>query len=367
MGIAEKIADIHAEMARTQKNKATEHHLGLLKAKLAKLRSQLLEPESGSGGGKGEGFAVSKSGDARVSLIGFPSVGKSTILTKLTETESVSAEYAFTTLTAIPGNIHYKGAKLQLLDTPGIIEGAAQGRGRGKQVIAITRTADLVLMMLDASKGEVQKELLEYELESVGIRLNKSPPDITFKRKKGGGVSFNATVPLTRIDERMVKGVCQEYKIHHCEILVRCDATIDEMIDVIEGNRVYLPCLYVYNKIDTITIEMVDDIARRPNTIVISCEMALNLEYLLEKIWEYLDLIRVYTKPASGDPKFDEPLVIRRGSTVREVCRGIHRDFEQQFKNAFVWGTSAKHTPQRVGIGHVLEDEDVIQLIRKPA
>lgn len=79
-----KIAEIEAEMARTQKNKATEGHLGLLKAKLAKLKRELIEGSKGSGGAGGEGFDVAKTGDARVGLIGFPSVGKSTLLTKLT-------------------------------------------------------------------------------------------------------------------------------------------------------------------------------------------------------------------------------------------------------------------------------------------
>jgi hypothetical protein len=86
------------EMSRTQKNKATEYHLGLLKAKLAKLRSELLTGSKG-GGGKGEGFDVAKSGDGRVALIGFPSVGKSTLLSTLTHTESAVAAYEFTTLT----------------------------------------------------------------------------------------------------------------------------------------------------------------------------------------------------------------------------------------------------------------------------
>lgn len=105
---------------------ATEYHLGLLKAKLAKYRSQLLEPSKKSE--KGEGFDVLKSGDARVALIGFPSVGKSTLLSTLTHTESEAASYEFTTLTCIPGVIAYKGANIQLLDLPGIIEGAAQVR-----------------------------------------------------------------------------------------------------------------------------------------------------------------------------------------------------------------------------------------------
>ena len=80
--------EIEAEMARTQKNKATNYHLGTLKAKLAKLRNELLVENGGGGGGGGEGFDVARLGDARVALIGFPSVGKSTLLGALTGTES---------------------------------------------------------------------------------------------------------------------------------------------------------------------------------------------------------------------------------------------------------------------------------------
>ena len=103
MGILEKIKDIELEMSRTQKNKATEGHLGILKSKLAKLRTQLLAP-SKTGGGDGEGFEVSKYGHGRVALIGFPSVGKSTLLTLATGTDSEAAAYEFTTLTCIPAS-----------------------------------------------------------------------------------------------------------------------------------------------------------------------------------------------------------------------------------------------------------------------
>jgi len=106
-----KIADIEAEMARTQKNKATEGHLGLLKAKLAKLKREITDGPKASGGGEG-GFDVKAAGDARVGLIGFPSVGKSTLLSKLTGTFSEAADYEFTTLTCIPGVYNYKGTKV---------------------------------------------------------------------------------------------------------------------------------------------------------------------------------------------------------------------------------------------------------------
>ena len=177
MGLLEKVKDIEEEMAKTQKNKATEYHLGQLKAKLAKYRTQLIEG-TGKGGAKGEGFDVQKFGNARVCMIGFPSVGKSTLLQTLTDTKSEVAAYEFTTLTCIPGIIHYKEAKIQLLDLPGIIEGAAEGRGRGRQVIAVAKGVDLVLMVVEANKAEDQRRKLTIELEKVGIRLNNTAPDV---------------------------------------------------------------------------------------------------------------------------------------------------------------------------------------------
>ena len=181
--IQQKIKDIEDEMSRTQKNKATAGHLGLLKAKLAKLKRQLVDPPGGSGGGgKGDGFDVNKTGDARIGLVGFPSVGKSTLLNKVTGTFSEVAAYEFTTLTCIPGIIRHMGAKLQLLDLPGIIEGAKDGKGRGRQVISTARTCNVIIIVLDASKPLTHKQLIEHELEGFGMRLNKKPPDIVYKR-----------------------------------------------------------------------------------------------------------------------------------------------------------------------------------------
>jgi small GTP-binding protein len=117
----------------------------------------------------------------------------------VTGTESEAAAYEFTTLTCIPGVIHYKGTKIQLLDLPGIIEGAASGKGRGRQVIAVAKSADLVLMFLDATKPDAHRAQLELEMESAMIRLNQDPPDIYFKRKKTGGIKFNNSVPLTKM------------------------------------------------------------------------------------------------------------------------------------------------------------------------
>lgn len=355
-------------MARTQKNKATEHHLGLLKGKLARYRQQLLVDEAGSSGGGGTGFEVAKSGDARAVLIGYPSVGKSSLLGKITTTKSEIAHYSFTTLTSVPGVLKYGGAEIQIVDLPGIIHGASEGKGRGRQVISTARTADLIIMILDATKSEHQRSSLEKELEAVGIRLNKEKPNIYFKKKETGGIKITFTSPSrTNLTEEAIKLLLKDYKIHNADVLVRDDkCTIDDFIDTLnESHCTYTKCLYVYNKIDAVSLEEVDRLAREPNTVVMSCEMDLGINDVVEEIWYQLNLNRVFTKKRGIKPEFGDPLVVRNNSTIGDLCHSIHRDFKDQFKYALVWGSSAKHSPQKCGLNHKIDDEDVVSLFTK--
>ncbi|KAJ5573628.1 Ribosome-interacting GTPase 2 [Penicillium hispanicum] len=335
--------------------------------KLARLRAQLLEPTGGAGSGGGAGFDVSKSGDARVALVGFPSVGKSTFLSKITKTKSEAAAYSFTTLTAIPGVLEYGGAEIQILDLPGIIEGASEGKGRGRQVISAAKTSDLVLMVLDATKRAEQRALLEAELDAVGIRLNKDPPNIYLKPKKAGGMKITFQTPPKILDEKMISNVLRDYKILNCEVLVRDEyATIDDFIDVImKDHRKYIRCLYVYNKIDSVSLEFLDQLAREPYTAVMSCELDLGVQEIVERIWKELRLMRLYTKRKGEEPDFSEALIVRRDSTIEDVCDQIHRTLKETFKYALVWGASARHVPQRVGLGHTVADEDVVSIVAK--
>lgn len=277
----------------------------------------------------------------------------------LTGTTSEAAAYEFTTLTTVPGTLDIHGAKLQILDLPGIIEGAKDGKGRGRQVIAVARTCNLIFMVLDVCKPLADKAKLEKELEGVGIRLNKTPPNIVVRKKDKGGVTVTNTVPLNNIDNDVVRAVCNEYKISNADVAFRCDATVEELIDVIEGNRIYIPCIYVLNKIDAISIEELDLLYKIPMSVPISSKMWLNIDELTEKMWEELRLVRVYTKPHKAPPDYSQPVVLRQGrSSVQDFANAIHKDIVKQFKIAMVYGASAKHPRgQRVGLDHILMDE----------
>lgn len=113
--------------------------------------------------------------------------------------------------------------------------------------------------------------------------------------------------------------------MHNTDIMIREDITVDQLVDVLVGNRHYVPCLYCYNKIDQISLEEVDRLARLPHTVVISVEMELGLETLRSRIWEGLGLNRVYTKRRGVKPDLGDPLIVKKDASIEAVCNAIHR------------------------------------------
>lgn len=189
---------------------------------------------------------------------------------------------------------------------------------------------------------------------------------MVLKRKERGGVNFQTTCPQSELDAETVYQILHEYKIHNADVTLREDVTADQLIDVIEGNRVYIPCLYVLNKIDQLTIEELTIIDQIPHNVVISAHHEWNFDELLESIWDYCNMIRIYTKPKGAMPDYDAPVILHsERPTVEDFCLRIHKSLLKQFKYAWVWGTSCKHQPQKVGKEHVLADEDIVQIVKK--
>jgi len=259
LGIPEKIKAIQDEMARTQINKATEHHLGLLKAKIAKLKREQEEDITKKSGMKSDGFDVRRSGDATVVFIGLPSVGKSTLLNKMTGAKSTVGAFQFTTLTVVPGMMEYRGAKIQVLDLPGIIKGASTGKGLGKRILSVARTADLVLLVLDVFQP-YHEDVLVNELGNIGIRLNQLPPNITIEKAVMGGIAVAQQVKLTKITEKHLRDILHLYGLVSARVVTREDITSEQLSDYIAGNISYSKSLTILNKIDLVEKEFLDDL-----------------------------------------------------------------------------------------------------------
>jgi len=233
--------------------------------------------------------------------------------------------------------------------------------------VAVAKTADLIIMMLDATKSLEQRRLLEIELDAVGIRINRKKPDVVFKKKTTGGIMISTTVKLTKTDEKTIRTILAGYKLHNCDIMIREDITTDQFIDVLIGTRKYIPCLYVYNKIDAISLESMDKLARQDYTAVISCELDLNMDYVVERIWEELALVKVYTKKRGAQPDLADPICLRKGATIEDVCHGVHRSLAEKYRYSLVWGRSSRFSPhaQKVGLSHQVQDDDVVSIFTK--
>ena len=353
----EQIRDVEEEIRNTSYNKATQHHIGLLKAKIARLR----EKKSSGSSRKGEGFGVRKTGDSTVVLVGFPSVGKSTILNRLTNAESKIAPYAFTTLTVVPGVMEYMHAKIQILDVPGLIKGAASGTGMGKGVLSVIRSANLILLVTDPFTLP-QIDVLKRELHNAGIRINQERPDVRIKREEKGGVDVASTVRLTKLDGETITGILKEFSMDNASVVVREDVNADQLIDVLQGNRVYVPAIVIINKIDVADRQRLAVIRKIfPDAFLTSAEKD-NPERIKRLIFGKLSIMRIFLKQAGRKADMNVPLIVKKGSTIGDVCERLHKDFLKRFRNAKVWGNSAKFPGQTFSAGHELRDRDVVQI-----
>jgi len=226
-------------------------------------------------------------------------------------------------LTTVPGQITHNGAKIQILDLPGIIAGAKDGKGRGRQVIAVARTCNLIFIVLDVLKPLVDLAILTNELEGFGIRLNKTPPRISISKKENGGILITNSVPLTELTPSAIKSVMSEYRINNAQVsdessmgmwLIdrsRCisQTPLSTTLSMLSREIVYtfqwyvlrtsclllglISTIKVLNKIDGISIEELDLLYKIPDSVPISSREWLNIDELLETMWDKLDLVRV--------------------------------------------------------------------------
>tara|TARA_B100000929_G_scaffold287649_1_gene274708 strand:- start:152 stop:1297 length:1146 start_codon:yes stop_codon:yes gene_type:complete len=365
--IEEQIKALEEEISKTKYNKATQGHIGKLKAKIAALRhrKEKAQAHARSSGG-GQGFEVKKSGDASVALVGFPSVGKSSLISQLTEVDSDAGDFAFTTLTCIPGVMEHRGAKIQILDLPGLIKGAAEGKGRGREILNVVRGSDMVLYVIDPFQSS-HFEILDHELWKAGMRLNQRPPQVFITRTRRGGIDVRSTLEQTNLLEEEIQAIVRSFGIVSATVTLRTDVTDDHIVDTLAGNRVYSRSVIVLNKIDLATD---DDLARAHETLPegwpvldVSAKTGEGIEGMKDFIFDNLHFMSIFLKPQGQEADLIEPLIVKDTSTVRDVCAKLHRDFLRKFRYARVKGPSAKFDWQRVGLDHLLKDEDLLTVI----
>lgn len=348
-----KISRVEKEIRDTPYDKSSEHHHGVLKAKLAKLKEELDGPMN-KGGGGGVGYAIKHSGDASVVLVGLPSVGKSTLLNTVTNAESKVGNYDFTTLGVVPGMMEYKGIKIQILDLPGIIEGAAKGKGFGKKVLSVIRASNLVVLMTDVRRlGWLEK--VENELEEAGIRLNKKAPKIHIHKMSKGAIQL--IDPFNSLDKEMMIEVAEEMGLDNAVIQIGEKInSIDQFIDALSKNRTYMPLVEVVTKVDMASDKELKKV--KDGVIKMCADKNIGIEEFKEKIWQGLSMLRVYLKrERNGEADKKEPLIMKKGQTLDSVLKKVSGEMRDDVSRAYIWGKNARFPGQEVSFSYPLFDE----------
>ena len=361
--LEQKLEELQKDYSKTKYNKATDKYLGILRSKMAKVRRELAEKKKA----KGSGFGVRKSGDATVVLVGFPNAGKSSLLRQLTGVQSKVADYAFTTLEVIPGMLNYCGAKIQVLDIPGLIEGAHIGKGAGTKVASVIRIADLLLFVIDAREPEQADKLIE-ELSLLDIKVNREKPKLLVEERKSGGLEVEGNghkIP----DRGIVAAVLKERGVYNGRVIFYSDMDADELISLLVDNAVYARGVVALNKIDLVERQEAERLQKElkarlnAEVVMISASKGINIEELKEKIFGSLGLIRIYLRPKGGNADYSRPFVLKEGGKVIDLAKGLHSKAAKNLKCAYVTGRSARFENQKVGGEHVLQDGDLVTLV----
>jgi hypothetical protein len=344
MDFTQAIEKIKKEIRETPYHKGTEHHIGRLRARLARIEDKICE--SGvrlrQGSGQRGGYAVKKQGDATIVLVGPPSAGKSTLINRLTNAKSKVAPYAFTTVTVIPGMMVYRNARIQILDVPGLIEGAEEGKGRGREVLSVVRGSDLIILITDTKRLEAIPRIKKV-LEESGIRIDQEKSNVSIEKKLSGGIIVHSNIKQDFTKET-VKEIASEMGIKNGKITLKEKLTIPRLIDAFSKSRAYIKSLSVVNKIDENNIKLPD------NLIGISSLKGTNIDRLQEKIWEKLELITIYLVKQDEPPTLNNPMVVKSGVTIKGVGEKISSDFLNNKRTAQVWGPGAAYPGQQVSL-----------------
>jgi ribosome-interacting GTPase 1 len=300
----EKIAALEEMLAIMPKHKGTDHLRAELRGRIAKL-TQLAAKKSGA---RRASMVIEKEGAAQVAVVGLPNAGKSRLIAAITNASPLVAEYPFTTHSATPGMMEFENIKIQLIDTPPLAPQAIEF-----WLPPLLRKADALLIVVDLSRDPLeQMESIISQLEKMRIVL-------------GGDA-----------------GADSEFTIWHQRALI-----IGNKLDLDGAARNFEA--------------LKGDYVGRFPLIAISAQQGTGLEELKAKIYEVLDIIRVYTKAPGQKPEFTDPIVIPRGSTLADAAAEVHKDFAANMKYARIWG-SGKHDGVMARRDHILEDGDIIEL-----
>lgn len=302
----EKVEALETMLAIMPKHKGTDHLRADLRRRMAKHQEEAQRRPSLAK--KGAAYNIRKEGAGQVVLGGLPNSGKSQLVAALTEAAPEVADYPFTTKVPLPGMMRFENIQIQLVDMPPLIDREAK-----PWLSHLLRNADVLLIVIDLGEDPLmQMDTILTELGSMKVKL------IGMEAKDELLIGVALKKALIVGNKNDLVNAAENYKL------------LSELYGV------QLP------------------------TLSISAQKGIGLEEMKRVIYNMLDIIRVYTKAPGAKADLDEPVILKKGSTVEDAAGSVHKDFLRNLKYAQVWG-SGKFDGQRVSRSHVLEEGDIVE------
>ncbi|MFC1951134.1 TGS domain-containing protein [Chloroflexota bacterium] len=294
----EKLDALEEMMAIMPKHKGTDHLRAELRTRMAKLTTEAQK----KGGKRSSIYNVRKEGAGQVAMVGLTNSGKSSLVAIMTHASPDIGDWAYTTKMLLPGMMKYENINIQLLDLPAVEDHSAHTWMPGA-----LRRADYLMIVVDLSRDPlVQMRDIENELEKLRTGISTMHSDWGVK-----------------------PAIIVGSKNDHPKAKSNYDSLKKKYVDQFE-------------------------------IISTSTEDMSGLEDLRQLVFNSLNIIRVYTKAPRQKTALNKPVVLKKGSTVQDAAKGIHKDFARDLKYTFIWG-SGKYDNQRVGKDHVLADGDIVE------
>ncbi|NHJ41278.1 MAG: TGS domain-containing protein [Asgard group archaeon] len=365
--LEDKIIKLEKFISLVPKHKATEKMVARLRSRLVRYKSELEDKRRRQKSlSKGPTWVIAKEGDAQVSLVGLSNVGKSQLLKSLTGANSKVTDYPFATEKPHPGVLDSNGAIIQLIDLPSLYPNIKNESKNGPMLLSQIRAADLIIIVIDLSKDPTeQMNIINEELLSGSIRVNKERPPIELTKTGSGGAILIGDNKIDASREEIVD-ILNDQGYYNFSLKFLKPMSLGDLVEALDAGLVYSKGIIVANKGDSKGSKenyekLVQTYSKQYSIIPVSALKGDGLEELKKIIFENLGLIRVRSKEPMGDiaPK---PIVLKKGATVGDIAKIIHTRFYDHFKQAKIYGPSAKFDGQSVGLNHVVQDGDIVEI-----
>ncbi|MFN2213369.1 MAG: GTPase [Anaerolineales bacterium] len=304
---SEKIACLEEMLSIIPKHKGTDHIRADYRRQISKLKTTSRTQKGGSV--HVSAFRIDREGPGQVVVLGPTNVGKSALVEKLTNAAPEVSSNPYTTWKPTPGMMQVDNVQIQLIDTPPLDREYLE-----PELVDLVRRADLVLIMLDLQTHPDQ------QLESTFKILTENRIFPAHMRENYSGDEYVWFVPVIVLTNK-------------CD-----DESLDEICQVFR--------------------ELLKD---EWPILSISALTGRNLDQLKQAVFDSLNILRVYSKPPGEEPDFSKPVVMKKGATLEDFTKEIHKDFHEKLKFAKVWG-STMFDGQMVQRDYVLQDGDVVEL-----